>query len=198
VLVNTGSTFVQASGYGGPEDPAAVITFNATIVSDSIAQCTLPSVLVGGPAVLALSANGVNWAAPFWWENTLEITLVEMVDVAVGRRPYYSETSGALLVYTDESLRGVPLKVSARLACVRVKPPSLDQSRRPGFLLLLVICVLSDSLFVWLQADRQWQWEHTPPPSGSLVASLPMDGLTSLPPSINADLTVAVVALDGN
>eukprot|EP01043_Picozoa_sp_COSAG02_P081879 COSAG02_NODE_20229_length_842_cov_0.982503_2_plen_116_part_01 len=60
-----------------------------------------------------------------------------------------------------------------------------------------MICVFSDSLFMWLQADRQWQWQHTPPPSGSLVTSLPMDGLASLPPSINADLTVAVVALDG-
>lgn len=112
-----GSTVVQASGYGGPNDANADLTFNATIINDTTAQCTVPAVVVGGPVVLSLSVNGAAWAAPFWWVNALELTYFELIDVAVGRRPYIAEHNGSLLVYTDQTLAGVHLHVAARLPC---------------------------------------------------------------------------------
>ena len=112
-----GSTVVQASGYGGPNDANADLTFNATIINDTTAQCTVPAVVVGGPVVLSLSVNGAAWAAPFWWVNALELTYFELIDVAVGRRPYFAEHNGSLLVYTDQTLAGVHLHVAARLPC---------------------------------------------------------------------------------
>lgn len=157
-----GSTVVQASGYGGPEDDNSVLTVNATVLDDGTARCTLPRVLVGGPIVLALSANGVEWAAPFWWTNVLELTYVERIDVAIGRRPYYGEAAGSLLVYTHESLSGSNLQLRARLPC----------------------------------AGRSWQWQHMPGVAGggSAVAELAMDDFASLPPNVNAELIVDIVA----
>jgi hypothetical protein len=110
-----GSTVVQASGY--LPDANAVLTFPAIVHNDTSASCTLPAVVVGGAVALAISPNGANWATPFWFDMALELTYIELIDVAVGRRPYITESAGSLLVYTDHSLAGTPLSIIASLPC---------------------------------------------------------------------------------
>ena len=113
-----GSTVIRASGF--LPDHNAELIFPATIYNDTAASCILPAVLVEGPVVLALSPNGVEWPAPFWYSTSVELTYVDLVDVTVGQRPYFSETSGSLLVYSDPSLRAdaqALLHIRAALPC---------------------------------------------------------------------------------
>ena len=87
---------------------------NATHVT-----CTPPPVVVAGPVYLSMSAGctvgGGNCS------NYLKVTYFAPVDVAVGRRPYLTESQGALLLRTDPSLRAVPLAVTASLAFAKRK-----------------------------------------------------------------------------
>ena len=160
-----GSTVVQASGF--LPDAHAELTFPATVSNDTTASCVLPPVVVAGPVVLSLSPDGAAWPAPFWYSESLEITYADLVDVTLGKRPYFAEPSGSLLLYSHPALRrpGTRLRIRASLPCAH--------------------------------NERSWSWSHEPAATASSVAELPMPGLSSLPSRINADLRVEITVSGG-
>ena len=113
------AAFVHVSGY--LNDPRSVIEFNATVVSgsqtcsppcyvapnnrsccESVLRCSAPpGVIAPGPGTLSVR-NNVGWS--------LEPQAVEyafLIDVALDRRPYISETQGRLLLKCNASLVGM-------------------------------------------------------------------------------------------
>ena len=160
-----GSTVIRASGFL-PDDNAEVI-FPATIYNDTTASCSMPAVVVEGPVVLALSPNGVEWPAPFWYSTSVELTYIDLVDVTIGQRPYFSESFASLLVYSHLSLRA---DASAALH-IRAMLPCANRS------------------WVWVQRPVET--------SAATVAEIPMLGLASLPEIVNADLKIEVTVSGG-
>jgi hypothetical protein len=92
----------------------AGLLFDAKLLNATHATCTPPPVVVAGPVLLSLGAGCTVGGGDC--SNYLKVSYHSLVDVAVGRRPYIDESSGALLLSTHASLRGVPLSVTATLA----------------------------------------------------------------------------------
>ena len=76
------------------------ILSNCTMVSDMLLRCHPPAVLAPGPGLLDISTSGGGWS------NAVAVAYVYLVDVALDRRPYISETSGKLLLRCNASLVG--------------------------------------------------------------------------------------------
>ena len=85
---------------------------NLTVHNDTHASCYPPPVLVEGPGTLSATMDGKNFSAG------LRIDYVNLVSVALGRRPYITESAGQLVFRSDPSLAGVELSVAAGLPSV--------------------------------------------------------------------------------
>ena len=94
---------------------ATTAAFAAVDVSGTCLTCPgAPAVVAPGPAVLRLSFDaGKTWSSAS--SVGAEVAYVELVEVAVGRRPYVAEKAGELLLKSHSSLDGVALSVSASL-----------------------------------------------------------------------------------
>jgi hypothetical protein len=75
------------------------VEFNGTVISDTLLKCQPPAVLAPGPGMLDVRNDG-------GWSNGTSVEYVYLIDVALGRRPYISETSGHLLLRCNISLIG--------------------------------------------------------------------------------------------
>ena len=101
-----------------PENPSnmypaeSVVTFNATVISDTRLLCTTPAVTVNGRGRLNVhgSGNGSNWSTS---ADAIPVEYTQLFDVALGRRPYVSERTGHLLVRCNTSLIGMRVTVEA-------------------------------------------------------------------------------------
>ena len=91
------------------------LPFPARLINSTHAVCeSVPAVAAAGPGLLMISMDGKTWSGSGGLGN--RITYYNLVDVAIGRRPYVSEAMGELLLRTDHAaLAGVPLLVSAAL-----------------------------------------------------------------------------------
>ena len=96
------------------------------IINDTHSTCSPPpSVPVPGPGLLSVCSsnapNGMACGPQSKWDccqsqsNAVRVTYIELAGVVIGRRPYISETVGALLVSTHPSLAGLGLGVHAWL-----------------------------------------------------------------------------------
>jgi hypothetical protein len=96
------------AGTGTPGEfklyPRAV-RLNATAVA-----CTMPPLSVEGPGALSISVDGNKTFSP-----PVPVMFYEAVSTNIARRPYFSETEGALLLQNDPALDGATLDVMVLL-----------------------------------------------------------------------------------
>lgn len=60
------------------------------------AACTMPAVSAEGPGTLQISLNNT-------WQGPWNVSYYQMWDVAIGLRPYISESQGSLLLRVDSA-----------------------------------------------------------------------------------------------
>ena len=84
------------------------IDFPATVLNATHLRCTPPAVVVGGAGALSVSLNN---GSIYTFSKPLHIRYEELVDVAVGRRPYITESEGALLLALSPRLVGSVITV---------------------------------------------------------------------------------------
>ena len=113
----TPSAYGATSGTTWTHGPMELLSINMTVVNATHGICTPPDakggVLVEGPGTLSVSNDGKNFSA-----NKLRIDYVNLASIALGRRPYISESTGQVVFRSDISLRSSTLTVSATLPCV--------------------------------------------------------------------------------
>ena len=102
------TTFTHA-GYGG-----GALYANATVLNDTHATCLAPAVFAPGPGLLSLCIDQGVWLcnAP---SNGMKISYFTLVDAVLGRRPYFNESQGELLITAHSSLAGRALRLEASL-----------------------------------------------------------------------------------
>jgi hypothetical protein len=90
--------------WGGTEYGSPILFSNMTVINATHGTCTppdtssSPAVLVEGPGTLAVSMNGKNFS------NEVRIDYVNLASIALGRRPYVTETVGQIVFRSDVSL----------------------------------------------------------------------------------------------
>ena len=90
------------------------VVFPAMVVSNQELHCSAPSVSADGPGILSVSMdNGTTWMD---WQIGLRVMYFTQFQVAVGRRPYITESTGHLLVQIDRSLHNKWIEISAVFA----------------------------------------------------------------------------------
>jgi hypothetical protein len=184
VLPNTCPTGGTTWNYGGADPTAWHLFANLTVLNATHAVCTPPAspeVLVEGPGTLAVSMDGTTYS------NELRIDYVNLISVAIGRRPYVDEPSGELVFRSDYSLVGQKLLVKAGLPSVPGKHwewasvdggvdrlLSLNFSGLPprvhNDMLITVQTESGDTVSVWRRFCRV-----QPPPSGSHIEPVQLD-----------------------
>jgi hypothetical protein len=99
--------------------PSTVI-FAATVVSDTQLRCTPPAVIVNGLGTLEVGIGTHSSIQPLLWSGGTPVEYTLLFDVALGRRPYITETSGHLLLQVNNSLVGTVVTVEATLPALPV------------------------------------------------------------------------------
>jgi hypothetical protein len=148
---------------------AATVATNCTVISDTVLHCRAPPgpVLAPGPgqADVCNGWSGVDDGCKLGWSNTVAVEYDFLVDVAIGRRPYLTESKGHLLLRSNASLVGRSgVTVVASL-------PALASVSGRGFVLA-----------VWRNITL----------NGSNVLEFPLGG--SLPATVNTDLKIVMSA----
>jgi hypothetical protein len=105
------STSFRYGGGGYPEAAGLNITFAAHVQNSTHLRCVPPMVLVGGAGMLSVSMTNASFS------NALPVRYAALIDVAIGRRPYFAEAQGSLLLMPSPRLHGLHLRVLAELPC---------------------------------------------------------------------------------
>lgn len=93
---------------------------SATVLNSTHLTCVLPPVDTAGPAYVRVSMdNGVTWSAE---TEASQVEYFALVSLAVGRRPYTTETEGKLLVALSPELVGASSRVTASAALSGTNP----------------------------------------------------------------------------
>eukprot|EP01044_Picomonas_judraskeda_P006306 COSAG03_NODE_623_length_6665_cov_3.515230_5_plen_416_part_00 len=105
------STTFRYGGGGYPEPAGLSIYFPAQVENSTLLRCVPPPVVVGGAGLLSATMDNISFS------NALPIRYANLLDVAIGRRPYLTEAHGSLLLMPSPRLQGLHLNVVAELPC---------------------------------------------------------------------------------
>eukprot|EP01051_Picozoa_sp_SAG22_P001149 SAG22_NODE_43_length_25304_cov_5.394644_1_plen_966_part_00 len=120
-LENVTHCRLEPAPHSTSQQMTALVSFPAVVLNSSALKCVgVPAVLVPGPALLTLSSTGA--AGEFQGDRsdyTNRVSYFSTVDVALDRRPYFSERSGNLLLAVDPTVVTAKkkLRVKAALPC---------------------------------------------------------------------------------
>ena len=99
----------------------ALKTINATVINATHLTCRSEPTDNAGIALLTVTVDGQNFSAA-----SPPISMFPAVEVAIGRRPYFAETHGSLLIRSAPSLAGYTLQVTGVLANTSSPVPLLS------------------------------------------------------------------------
>ncbi len=141
----------------------ALKAINATVINGTYLTCQTEATDNAGIALLTVTVDGQNYSTA-----SPPITMFPAVEIAVGRRPYFAETHGSLLVRSAPSLVGHTLHVAGVLANSSSPAPLLSGTIPAGstsslnFSLSSLPAAVLEELIVQVKVLRQ----------GTLVMSL--------------------------